>query len=275
MGLHLSQMFLRGFDFDKLCKRLGPLWNAEIQSDRENGHRQLILLLSKPWAIVLDSTNWVPRELVPALSREVGGQATWISVGSNTLSYELLRAAGGKTVEERRCPDFKAEDLMPWYVDPEQEAWTALAELGVPPQYRLLRPRDLDNDEAPPGRADMIVLDRPALDKPVGHVLLKHTIRNSRTHADGPPTEYSIMDEKSKTLYDEYLLHGVLEEARVDHLLGVLDRIARRKLRLPDFEYRPVVIAATGDKAESEAARAFLEERYAVLSKSRTFAFRL
>jgi hypothetical protein len=275
MGLHLSQVYLRGFDVDRLFKRVGSLWSDGIRADRENGHRQLIILLAKPWAILLDSTNTLPAQLALTLSGEAGGQSVWVSVGSNTLSYTLLRAAEGETVEDRHCPDFKADDLMPWYVDAEQEAWDALARLGIPAEYRLLRPRDVDNDEPSPGKADMIVLERPALDKPLQHVYLKHTIRSPRTHEQGPPTEYSVFHEPTKKLYDEYILHGVLEEARVDHLLGVLDGIARRKLRPPEFTYRPIFIAGTGDKDESEAAREFLKARYAELSKTRTFAFQI
>jgi hypothetical protein len=67
----------------------------------------------------------------------------------------------------------------------------------------------------------------------------------------------------------------VLEEDRVDHLLGVLDRIARRKLRPPEFTYRPIFVAGTGDKDESDAAREFLMARYAELSKTRSFPFQI
>ncbi len=270
MGLHLSQLLLRRFDLEAMLKAVGPIWAKHIAADREHPKRQLVLLLAPPWVVLLDSSSSIPRQIGLELTSAAGGEAIWVSVAATTFAVQIHRAVEGETVEDRSEPRPEADGRMPPYVDAEGEAWDYLKRAGLPPEFRLIRIRDLDPRAPAKGeRANMIFFERPAFDQPIQHGYVRFSIPQPNTENDGPPSEYSVMAVEKKFLADMHVVFGRPDPERVDHLLQVLDRIARRKVRPADFTYS---VTVTG---EDPSLAPLLKDRYAALNAQHPFAFTL
>lgn len=276
MGLNLSQIYLRDVDFDAFPKAVAPAWTRSIESDQEPRRRQLLVLCRQPWIALVDSVGDLPKPLALELSGASGGEVLRISVSSTTLTAEAYRANNGEPVDDLSIPAAEPGGLMPLYADAEMEIWNLLQKVGVPPELRLLRVRDI-TARKPQGdeQADLALFERKGPGEKVGYGTFVFDLKEPRTEEDGPPTEYSIFKAEEKVYADLYVATVTLDAERVDHLLGVLDGIARRKPRPPLHHYKAAVAPEEEDDARREAALAFLRERYRELAKTRPLAFTL
>ena len=276
MGLNLSQVYLQAPEFDAFLKAIVPAWTRSIESDTEPRRRQLLVLLRQPWIALVDSTGDVPTSLALELSQSTGFEAIRVSVSSTTLTAEISRIVGGETVEDHPFPPAEGGGLMPLYVDPEMEVWSALYKLGVPPELRLLRVRDITaratkKDE----QGDLILVERKEPGAAVSQGYFISELKEPRTEESGPPAEFSIYKSHEKMLADLYQVTVTPDAERVDNLLQVLESIARRKPRPPLHHYMAAVSPETEDETQRQEALAFLRERYRELAKTRPLAFTL
>jgi hypothetical protein len=276
MGLNLSQVYLQAPDFDAFLKAIGPAWSRTIESDTEPRKRQLLVLVRPPWIALVDSTGDLPKPLAVELSQVTEGEAIQVAVSSTTLTAEVSRIIHGEAVEEHPYPPVDPGAPMPLYVDPEMEVWTALYKLGVPPELRLLRVRDISaratlKDE----QGDLILMERKEPGGPVGHGYFVSELKEPRTEESGPPVEFSIYKSHEKMLADLYQVTVAPDAERVDNLLQVLESIARRKPRPPLHHYMAAVSPTIDDETQRQEALAFLRERYRELAKTRPLAFTL
>lgn len=276
MGLNLSAIYLKITRIGDFSKAAGPAWAKQILDDKEPRPRQLVILFRAPWIALVDSRNVLSRTMALELSEATEGEAVWVQVSSTMLTVSFLRAIHGETVIDKRIPDLKDVDLLPRFVDAEQEGWDFLRKAGVPPELRMLRVRDIDAKMISGNRkADMILLDRKSPGQPVGHGYFTHQIKSPRREENGPPIEFSLFKKDDNLLIDLYLVPETLEPHTADHLLNVLDQIACRKPRPEGHAYAASVTPTSKDETAVHTARKVLHERFAEFGKSRTPAFRL
>jgi hypothetical protein len=276
MGLNLSQVYVHGANLDDFTNAVLPAWSRSIESDTEPRRRQLLILVRDPWLALVDSTGDLPKPFALELSRSVAGDVIRTEVSSKSLTAGVTRAAQGEAVDDHLFPPADPDSPMPLYVDPEMEVWNALQKLGVPPELRLLRVRDIAARPLQGGeQANLLLLDRKAPGAAVGHGLFFSEIKEPRTEESGPHVEFSIYKSQEKMLADLYIVTVAPDPERVDNLLQVLESIARRKPRPPLHHYKAAVTPDTEDEARSQEALAFLRDRYRELAKTRPLAFSL
>jgi len=276
MGLNLAQIYLRDVDFKKFLEAIGPAWTRSIESDQEPHRRQLLVLFRQPWIALVDSTGDLPKSLALELSGACEGEALRVSVSSTTLTAETYRADKGEPVDDLSIPAADPSGLMPLYADAEMEVWNILQKVGVPPELRLLRVRDI-SARKPQGdeQGDLVLLERKGPGEKVGHGTFVSELKAPRTEEDGPPAEFSLYKAEQKMYADIFVATVTPDADRVDHLLNVLEGIARRKPRPPLHHYMAVVTPDTEDETKRQEALAFLRERYRELAKTRPLAFTL
>lgn len=276
MGLNLAQIYLRNVDFEAFVKTIGPAWERAIESDTEPRRRQLLVLFRQPWIALVDSTGDLPKSLALELSGASGGEAFRVSVSSTTLTAETYRAEGGEAKDDLTIPAADPDGLMPLYADAEMEVWDILQKVGVPPELRLLRVRDIAARKTQKGeQGDLVLFERKGPGEKSGHGYFVGELKAPRTEEDGPPAEFSMVKAEQKLFADIYVATVTPDADRVDHLLNVLEAIARRKPRPPLHHYRAVVTPDTEDETKAQEALAFLRERYRELAKTRPLAFSL
>jgi hypothetical protein len=276
MGLNLAQIYLRNVNLDAFTQAIGPAWERAIESDAEPRRRQLLVLFRQPWIALVDSTGDLPKTLALELSGACEGEALRVSVSSTTLTAETYRAENGEAKDDLAIPAPDPGGPMPLYADAEMEVWNILQKVGVPPELRLLRVRDIAARKAQKGeQGDLVLLERKAPGEKVGHGYFVSELKAPRTEEDGPPAEFSHYKAEQKLYADIYVATVTPDAERVDHLLNVLEGIARRKPRPPLHHYRAVVTPDTEDETKAQEALAFLRERYRELAKTRPLAFSL
>jgi hypothetical protein len=276
MGLNLAQIYLRDIDFADFLKAVGPAWSRSIESDQEPRKRQLLVLFRQPWIALVDSTGELPKTLALELSGPPPARGDPRFREQHDADRQALRdrqrGTGGRPL---RIPS-RPGGLMPMYADAEMEIWDILGKLGVPPELRLLRGRDIAGRNAKKGeQSDLVLLERKEPGAEVGHVYMVFDLKAPRAEEDGPPAEFSLIKAQEKLYVDLYVATVTPDAERVDHLLTVLEAIARRKPRPPLHHYKAVVTPDTDDEARAQEAMAFLRERYRELAKTRPLAFTL
>ncbi|HKS17428.1 MAG TPA: hypothetical protein VJU16_08960 [Planctomycetota bacterium] len=276
MGLNLSQVYLRNIDFKRFTEAIGPAWTRVIEPDQEPRRRQLLVLFRQPWIVLVDSTGDLPKSIALELSGASGGEAIRVGVSSTTLTAETYRADNGEAMDDLSIPAAEPGGVMPFYTDPEIEIWNILQKIGVPPELRLLRVRDISARKTQgKEQGDLVLFERKAPGEKIGHGYFVFDLKEPRGEEDGPAAEFSIFKADQKMLADIYVATVTPDAERVDHLLNVLEGIARRKPRPPLHHYMAVVTPDTEDEPKRLEALAFLRERYRELAKTRPLAFTL
>jgi len=276
MGLCMAQMFLRDFDPDRFTRSVAGCWTRHLKEDKEQAHRQLVVLFGRPWVALLDSAGRFEKELALDLTAEAGGEAVLVAVDSAFLTWEAHRAAKGRVVENRVVPSPEPDGRMPLYADAELEAWMEMQRLGVPPELRYLRIRELEMQPAGEGgKPNAMVFDRPAPVSPVRMGAYRYRVRDPRDEESGPIAEFDRYERDGLRVHDTHVIQGRPDDERADHLLGVFDSIGRGKPRPDGYVYSPVLTTPPGSPVTAEELRAFLKRRAEFLSPSRGWAFEL